>query len=630
MTNSRPARLHLRSAGHAAKGLWLQLLHLMPRLGEAGSRFSHLHLDTSDELAPDASANQSSSPDGRTATSAHQRAVEAHLLPVMQPWDTVSRMRLRVAIYLGMVGSLAIAIGGIGAGAFPVVDNPYHYWPLADLLTRMLQTSTVLVYIGVALLVIAWTLLARFAVPRRSRPMLYLPQRTLWRIFWCWSLPLLATAPLFSQDIYSYLAQGSITARGLDPYAGGPIDLLGPDNPLARSVPLMWAHSPSPYGPVAVVYGAVISWITNDAFVWAILAHRILAIASLVLCIWALRRLAERCGVAPQTAIWIGVLNPLTLLHLIGGVHNEAVMLGLLLAGMELVFRGTETSTRRWSLITVGFALITMSGLIKVTAFVALGFAGVALARSKGQSFKNLGLAAVYALVVATTTAAIWSLGSGVGTGWITSQGGATSVYSWMSITSFTGLLSGLLSGWLGLGDHINTAVAITRAMGVTLGLVWVIRMLWAAWRGRIHPLGAMGAAYLILILFFPVVQPWYLLWAILPLAAWANTRAFQQATIVFSTFFSFAVLPRGLSLSPSSVAVIYGTFIILAITLIILGWFASARFPTLHQAIRSTRIEHLRPHHHLHQHHEHHPDQHQDQHPTAWQTQTTDTTHVR
>jgi alpha-1,6-mannosyltransferase len=34
-------------------------------------------------------------------------------------------------------------------------------------------------------------------------------------------------------------------------------------------------------------------------------------------------------------------------------------------------------------------------------------------------------------------------------------------------------------------------------------------------------------------VLLFPVVQPWYLLWAIIPLAAWATRTGFREAVIV-------------------------------------------------------------------------------------------------
>ena len=40
-----------------------------------------------------------------------------------------------------------------------------------------------------------------------------------------WCLPLLATAPLFSQDAYSYLAQGTLVHLGIDPYRHAPAAL---------------------------------------------------------------------------------------------------------------------------------------------------------------------------------------------------------------------------------------------------------------------------------------------------------------------------------------------------------------------------------------------------------------------
>jgi alpha-1,6-mannosyltransferase len=50
--------------------------------------------------------------------------------------------------------------------------------------------------------------------------------------------------------VYSYLAQGAIFARGLDPYRLGPAMALGIDDPLVRSIPDLWRDTPAPYGPL--------------------------------------------------------------------------------------------------------------------------------------------------------------------------------------------------------------------------------------------------------------------------------------------------------------------------------------------------------------------------------------------
>jgi len=56
-----------------------------------------------------------------------------------------------------------------------------------------------------------------------------------------------------------------------------------------------------------------------------------------------------------------------------------------------------------------------------------------------------------------------------------------------------------------------------------------------AVFRGRLHPIGGLGVALGITVLLFPVVQPWYLLWAIIPLAAWATRTGFREAVIVIT-----------------------------------------------------------------------------------------------
>ena len=57
--------------------------------------------------------------------------------------------------------------------------------------------------------------------------------------------------------------------------------------------------------------------------------------------------------------------------------------------------------------------------------------------------------------------------------------------------------------------------------------------LLLAVLRGRLHPVGGLGVALGVTVLLFPVVQPWYLLWAVIPLAAWATRPGFRTTAIV-------------------------------------------------------------------------------------------------
>lgn len=550
----------------------------LPRLGSAGSRSAELHSE--DASAAEPAAAQTEVRNLRSAEESEPRGLDDHEL-----------RRFRLLQLIGTTGALMLALGALGAGALPVVDNPYQFFPGGSLMSRMLQTSSMVVLVGVGLLVLAWVFMAPFTGVgirhrERVRGRASLPQ--LRRTFACWVLPIVFTAPLFTQDIYSYLAQGSIVAQGLDVYSAGPVELLGTENHLARSVPFIWAQSPSPYGPVALSFAAIISELTNDSIVAGVLAHRLLSLAGLAAAGWAVVKLARRCRVSAPSAIWLGILNPLTILHLVGGIHNESIMLGFALVGLELGLRGADRLDGARKRAAIGYlvasgGLISCAGMVKVTGFLALGFVGMALARhlhehgrSRAVSILLAGLTQVGLLV---TTIAVVTLLSGIGLGWVTGQGGAASIRSWMSVTTDSGVIAGWLGMLLGLGDHTEAMLSITRTAGILVAAVFIVRMLFATFRGTIHPVGGLGVSTFVLVILFPVVHPWYMLWAIVPLAAWANRLFFRVCVVIYSAAFSFFVLPRGLALPPDTVVAIYvGAAVSFVIIVTLSGWLLRRR----------------------------------------------------
>jgi alpha-1,6-mannosyltransferase len=104
-----------------------------------------------------------------------------------------------------------------------------------------------------------------------------------------------------------------------------------------------------------------------------------------------------------------------------------------------------------------------------------------------------------------------------------------------MSPPTLLALGTGQVGILLGLGDHTTAVLALTRGIGVLIITVMVLWLLLAVFRGRLHPIGGLGVALGITVLLFPVVQPWYLLWAIIPLAAWATRTGFRVAAIVIT-----------------------------------------------------------------------------------------------
>ncbi|WP_342320141.1 polyprenol phosphomannose-dependent alpha 1,6 mannosyltransferase MptB [Corynebacterium mayonis] len=496
---------------------------------------------------------------GSRSSKLHQRTLDdAHLtLPTISEVNRFSLLR-----WLGLVGTLLMGLGGLGAGALPVVGNPYKDLPGGAFMGRMLQTSSSLVLLGTGLLVTAWLLMGPFVGAGKQRARVDTP--VLIRTLIAWVIPLFFTAPLFTQDIYSYLAQGSIVRQGLDPYSAGPVEILGAENHLARSVPFIWAHSPSPYGPVALGVAALISKLTGDSILLGVLAHRAVSLCGIAAATWAVIALARRCDISRPTAIWLGILNPLTVLHLIGGIHNEALLLGLVLVGLELGLKGLERISSQpasgWGLLISSGALIACGGMVKVTGFIALGFVGMATARHLEPRLHRWALPAAAAFQIAVLVAAIAAatVATGIGLGWITGQGGAATIRSWLSVTTDIGITAGFLGSLLGLGDHTEATMVVTRSVGLAIALAFMVRLLWATYRGTIHPVGGLGVSTVVLVILFPVVHPWYALWAILPLAAWANRFAFRAGVALYSAVFSFLVLPRGLALSAATIATIY------------------------------------------------------------------------
>ena len=78
-----------------------------------------------------------------------------------------------------------------------------------------------------------------------------------------------------------------------------------------------------------------------------ILLLRLLEIAGLALVVAATPTLARRLGRDPAEAVLLGAGCPLVLTTLIGGAHNEALMLGLLVAGLAVAQRwGTDAGHR--------------------------------------------------------------------------------------------------------------------------------------------------------------------------------------------------------------------------------------------------------------------------------------------
>ena len=138
------------------------------------------------------------------------------------------------------------------------------------------------------------------------------------------------------------------------------------------------------------------------------------------------------------------------------------------------------------------------------------------------------------------------SLGSGLGFGWATTLNTANPIKSWMAPMTALGFGAGGLGIILGLGNHIDAAITVSRMVGTLLGPLLAAKLLLDSFRWRLRPMIGLGAALGAVLVFGATVQPWYLLWAAIPLASAAGNTRFRTAATAISAAFAVALPPTG------------------------------------------------------------------------------------
>lgn len=469
------------------------------------------------------------------------------------PLNDAEHRGLDVVRRFGTVGSLFLALGSLGAGAAPVI-NPVQDLPVLRLFTRIPSVSLAIAFSGMGILVLSWLMLGRFARPASAR---LATRGQLARTLAMWVAPLLVIPPLFSRDVYSYLAQSEIVHRGMDPYQLGPAQALGVADPLTSGVSNIWRETPAPYGPLVLRLGGWLAPLGGNNIVAGVLLQRALALVGVVLIVWALPRLARRFGVQPATALWLGAANPLLIFHFVAGAHNDALAIGLMVAGLEVGIRRLPTRVKgdsppplaRGELLYIGLgvAIITAGATVKVPTVLALGFFAVMVARRWHGRIKDLVRAAVPMAALFGVVLVAICYGTGLGFGWV----GATLntpglVRSWISPTAELTNLTGVLGIALGMGNHTDALVPIFGALGYLVTAAVTIKFLWASFKWRYRPIIGLGVSLGAAMILQISLQPWYLLWAVIPLAAAAGTSRFRVAATVVSAVLPFLLSPTG------------------------------------------------------------------------------------
>ncbi len=430
---------------------------------------------------------------------------------------------------VGVVGCICILVGVAQAGSpFASKLPDSWYFGATNGTSGSGQDGTflaiMLLYLGALLMIGSW-----FEIVRTLRRNPETPVRTVVAIIVAWAVPVLAMPPLFSRDVYSYAAQGEMVSRGLNPYVHGPT-VLG-RNAFLRLVDPIWKNARSPYGPAwERLAGGVVQLARHDVIA-AIVGFRLVALIGIGLIAWGVPVLARSVGRDPAPALALAVLNPLVLLVLLGGAHNDALMLGLLVAGCA--------AARRDHVLT-GLLLCALAAEVKIPALIGALFIGW-WSSDGAVGWRQRLPRVVGAVVLVVALMVIVGLISGLGWHWLDGLTNPGVVVSWVDPVTALGLSLSHLSGALGLGAHSTAYVQSARAVGLALAAVVSVGLFLRS--NRVGTVQALGWSLLVFVILGPVVWPWYETWGFVFLAVIAEAWTLRLL-LGLSAIACFADLP--------------------------------------------------------------------------------------
>jgi len=332
-----------------------------------------------------------------------------------------------------------------------------------------------------------------------------------------------AVAPvLLSHDVYSYVDYARLGVRhGLDPYVHPP--WAAASDPAFPHV--TWIDARSAYGPLFTLATYPLAWLPVDAAVAVLKAVAALSVLGIALLV---SRMAAWRGADPLRAAAFVALNPLVLVHVVGGAHNDALTMLLVTFSVAALLSARELSAG----VTLIAAIATKASAAFLAPFAFLG----TYRRSTGLKYAYMeGNRPIGRLLAGAVGAAVAvGVGAWVAFGWdwlhgFELAGENQNRTSHLSIPTTFARISGLGPGGCRL------AAAILFAAFVAYLLRWT-------WRGGDWVRAAAWTAFALL-LATAWLLPWYLLWP-LPLVAISRDRPLQLLTLGLTAYQLGARIP--------------------------------------------------------------------------------------
>jgi Glycosyltransferase family 87 len=329
----------------------------------------------------------------------------------------------------------------------------------------------------------------------------------------------LLAPPLLSQDVFSYLAYARLEVlHHLNPYTHSPDAAPG-------DAVFGFAGSKdmtSAYGPLFTVATLPLAKLGVPGAFWILKTVVAAASLGIVGLTWAC---ARRLGSDPVFAALAVGLNPLLLVHVVGGAHNDAVVIVLVMAGVLAALSARPAGAG---------ALQAAGAAVKASGAIAAPFMLIGV-RERGR-FLLGALAAVVAVAA-----------------------GAFAAFGWKAFEAFVLIgqnqerttrwsVPQKLADGLGsiTGGDPDSIVHFTRGALALLLAIALVLLLRYAWRERSDPhawVRAAGWATLAVLLATAWLVPWYAIW-LLPLAALSGSSRLMGATIALCGYMLVIAVP--------------------------------------------------------------------------------------
>ncbi len=423
----------------------------------------------------------------------------------------------------GVLSTLVLVLA-MGRSAVPVgMSLPVSFWGVLSPARAGGGWAAALVVVALAVLLAAWWRLLALA----ARGLLAV-RTTSW-VVGLWLAPVLLGPPLLSLDAYAYLAQGEMAARGLDPYAAGPVALGG--DPVLHWVDPVWRASPTPYGPISLVALRAVA-LLGHGLTGDVLLLRALALVGVAVAVAGALLL---CPVRQRPLVLVATAaNPIAVVHLVGGVHLDALLAGLVTLSL-LALRGGRL---RSSLVLAGVAVACKVTVLPLFLLVAL-----VVARRRPRRTWPLEVLAALAAPLALSALAVerpW--------GFLAALVVPGAQAPWYAPGTVVGGALHLVAAGLQLPVPASVTALVGRALVLATGGGLVLRALLLTWRDADvvddrRLLARAGHVLLVVALVQPALYGWYLSPALFVVAATGRPQA-RTLLVALSSGLLFTSLP--------------------------------------------------------------------------------------